>query len=334
MTFVWPRLLLLLTAIPVLVIAYGALLRRRSRQVADGGLFASSGGPAQRLGRRRHVPIVLYFVAVTLLVFGLSRPQLVLALPRQEGTVILAFDNSNSMSATDAEPTRLGAAQQAAIEFVGDQPDGVQIGVVAFSGGGVTMQIPTDNEADVLDAIERVSIEGTTSLGWGIFAALNAVTEDPIDLASADTGADDNAAPIDPRDIQIGDFGSAIVILLTDGEDTSDLDPADMAAIASNAGVRIFPVGFGDRTPTTIEVDGFMLATALDETLLVQIAEITDGTYAAAVDEELSALYDAVDRRLTVRGEETEITGGIAGLGALVMLLGGALSLRWFGRMP
>ena len=80
---------------------------------------------------------------------ALARPQAQVSLPRVEGTVMLVFDVSASMGATDVQPSRLEAAKAAAREFVLSQPSTVQIGIVSFSGSGFTVQTPT-NDANTL----------------------------------------------------------------------------------------------------------------------------------------------------------------------------------------
>ena len=80
------------------------------------------------------MPFALFTAAVGLICFSLARPTVSFGLPQREGTVILAFDVSNSMRADDVEPTRLDAAKQAATTFVGKQPSSIRIGIVAFGG--------------------------------------------------------------------------------------------------------------------------------------------------------------------------------------------------------
>ena len=104
---------------------------------------------------------------MTILVLALARPQSVVSVPRVEGTVILAFDVSGSMAADDLEPTRMEAAKAAARGFVERQPASMLIGVVAFSDSGFSIQAPTNDQAHVLAAIDRLAPERGTSLGRG-----------------------------------------------------------------------------------------------------------------------------------------------------------------------
>ncbi len=218
------------------------------------------------------------------------------------------------------------AAKAAARTFVQNQPSTVQIGVVAFSSGGLLVQPPTDRQADVLAAIDRLAPEGDTSLGGGIFASLSAIAGEP--LALPETALDEEPP-------QIGYFGSSVIVLLSDGENTSQPDPLAVAQLAADAGVQIFPIGIGSPEGTVVELDGFQVATALDEPLLQEIASLTNGSYFAAEDEaDLEAIYDTIDLQLTIKGDKMEITSLVAGAALLLLLAGGALSMVWVGRVP
>jgi Ca-activated chloride channel family protein len=213
MSFIWPAMLVLLLAAPLLVVAYVRLLRRRARRAAE---LAAEGfvptASARRFRRLRHVPFALFLAAIILLLVGFARPEMSLSIPRREGTVILAFDVSNSMRATDLEPSRMKAA---ASRFTEKQPKTVKIGVVAFSDGGLVIQQPTNAKADVLAAIDRLSPLGATSLGQGIFTSLSAITGKSIVV-------DPDALAVGVDNLDIGYFGSAVIVLLSDGENTSN----------------------------------------------------------------------------------------------------------------
>ena len=327
MSFLSSKMLACLVVVPLLVMAYVALLQRRARRVAE---LAAQGfvatGPLRRRGVR-HVPFAIFLVAIALLVVALARPTTNLSIPHREGTVMLAFDVSNSMLATDLSPTRMEAAKAAARTFVKKQPSSIKIGVVAFSDGGLTTQQPTDVKADVLASIERLKPAGGTSLGKGVFTALSAIAGKPITL-------DDKAAQGNFDDINIGYFRSAAIILLTDGENKSTPDPLEVAKLASVAGVRIYPIGIGSADGTVVKIDGFSLATKLDEALLTDMASVTDGAYFQAADgASLAKVYDKIDLRFTRESKHTEITGLVAGGAALLLFLGASLSLLWLGRL-
>lgn len=319
-------MLLTLFFVPLLVGLYLRVLDRRKQSNAElGPLGVVQTSSGHTLGRRRHAPLLFFLIGLSLLFVGLARPEMEISAPRIEGTVILAIDVSNSMKAEDLEPTRIEAAKAAAHTFVENQPSTIEIGVVAFSNGGLIVQMPTDDQAAILASIDRLSTQGGTSLGHGIFASLNALSGEALVLEEYE------GAP----EFQIGNFPSAVIVLLTDGENTGNPEPLEIAQIASEAGVRIYPVGIGSRAGTIIEIEGFEILSQLNEEILQEIASLTNGSYYQAEDREsLQEIYKDIDLRLMVEGEKTEITPVIAGSSLLLLLIGGALSLLWFGRLP
>ena len=334
MSFIWPFMLFTLLLVPLFVGLYFRLLQQRKKATAalgPLGIVQSSAGSIP--GRRRHIPPVMFLLSLTLLLFGLSRPEMVVSLPRIEGTVILAFDVSNSMSAEDLAPTRMDAAREAAKVFVENQPPTIQIGVVAFSNGGLVIQPPTDNQADVLAAIERLSPQGGTSLGQGIFSSLNAIAGEPIAIDQA--SLEDGALPENADALQLEKYSSAVIVMLSDGEDTGNIDPLEIAQLAAESGVRIYPIGIGSNEGTVIQIEGFNILTQLNEPVLQNIASLTNGEYFYAESESaLLEVYENVDLQLTIDGEKTEITSLLAGISGIFLLIGGLLSMIWFGRVP
>jgi Ca-activated chloride channel family protein len=269
---------------------------------------------------------VFFLAALILLLVAFARPEVSVGLPHREGTVILAFDVSNSMRAADLEPTRMDAAKAAARSFVENQPSTIKIGIVAFSDGGLVTQEPTAVKADVQGAIDRLTPLGATSVGQGIFTSLNAIAGKPISLPP-----DATADEIDSLDI--GYFGSGAIVLLSDGENTSQPDALAVAKLAAVAGVRIYPIGIGSPQGTVVEINGFHIATSLDDELLTKIAEVTNGSYFNAQDaSSLSKVYDSIDLKVTTEPKKTEVTAIVTGISTFLLLLGGAFSLVWFGR--
>lgn len=334
MNLIWPWMLPFLFLVPLLAVLYARLWRqRRQAMAALGPLGMAQSNTGNSLGRRRHIPMALFLTGLAFLLFGLSRPELPVSLPRIEGTVVLAFDVSNSMLADDLEPTRIEAAREAARLFVENQPNTIQIGVIAFGNGGLVVQPPTHEQADVLAAIERLTPQGGTSLGQGIFTALNAIAGEPIDMDAL--ALTEGALPDDLSPLQIDDFSSAVIMLLTDGENTSLPEPLEIAQLAAEAGVRIYPVGIGSVEGAVLEIDGFNVVTRLNEPALQEIASVTNGRYYHAADtQSLREIYQNVDLQMTIKGEMMETTSIFAAAGALFFLLGGGLSMIWFGRIP
>jgi Ca-activated chloride channel family protein len=294
----------------------------RRAQLAALGLVA----PAP-VGRRRYLPPALLLAALVLLLVGLARPELGVALPRREGTVILAVDTSASMAATDLTPTRMDAAKAAARAFVEKQPPDVRIGVVAFSGSGLVTQEVTADRPSVVAAIDRLRPDGGTGLGSGLQTALGAIVGKPV---LVDRGT---APGVEQQGPDLGYHGSAAVVVFTDGENTDAPDPLEVADLASSAGVKVYPVGLGSPQGAVLQIDGFSLATRLDEPMLRDIASHTDGRYIAGADPQaLAGIADAVDLQWTVETEHIEVTALLAAAAAVLLLLAVGLSLTWFGR--
>ncbi len=303
--------------VAVLVVAalaagYALADRARSRRLRAAGL-------AVRSRRGRHVPWILLIAAAGVLVAGLARPEATIPVPRAAGTLVIVVDVSASMSATDADPTRLAAAVAAAQELAADQPDTVDVGVVAFAGGALTAQAPSADHSLAVEALGRLTTSGGTSLGEAILGSLSTITGESVEIA------DDGTVP------DLGYWGSATVVVYSDGEDTASTDPLAAAAVAQTAGVHIDTIGVGTTSGTTVEVDGYTVATALDETTLAGIAETTGGTYQALVDAQPGAA--SVDLRLTTQDQVLELTAAFALVALLLLAAGWAVAIARTGRL-
>ncbi|HUP28028.1 MAG TPA: VWA domain-containing protein [Chloroflexia bacterium] len=344
MTFIWPVMLVALLLLPLLVGVYVRMLQRRRR------LVSLYGDPALLLGQtdsrssglrniRRHVPWVLFLAAVAILIVGLARPQAEVSLPRVQGTIILAFDVSASMSGDDIKPTRLDAAKAAARAFVERQPPGVDIGVVTFSQGGFVTQAPTDQQDLVVAAIDRLRVQSGTSVGGGIEAALKSIelsagrtgdvtADEPPSLSNTPTAAT-------PTPLPKGTYTSAAIVLITDGENNSSPNPMQAAKSASDRGVRIYTVGVGSTAGATIHLDGFSVRSRLDEGTLKRISDMTGGTYYnAQTEKDLQAVYEDLSPELVMKAQNIEVTALFVGAGIFMLIIGSVLSLVWLGRLP
>lgn len=301
------------------------LLHQRRRAAAMQATGLGLAAPSHRFAARRHLPYALFLAALPLLLLAVARPQAQIDVPRAAGTVILVFDVSNSMAADDVKPTRLAAAKTAATSFVQAQPDTVDIGVVMFGQDGLTTQRPTDDHDAVVAAVTRLSTSGGTSLRQAILAALTVIVGRPVSLP-------DGGATQQPPDL--GYWGSATIVLFSDGEDTAGPEAEAAAALAAAAGVRIEAVGIGTTRGTTVEVDGYQVATALHEDLLTSIAATTGGSYHPAQDTAaLNEIHRTIDLRITTKPESVELTASLAIAALLLLTAGGLLMIRWYGRI-
>lgn len=317
--------IMLLVAVVVTVAAVWAYLRIQRRRTAALAAFGVGGaGGSRRAAVRRHLPYALLLAALPLLLGGLARPQATIEVPRVSGTVVLVFDVSNSMAAKDVAPSRLAAAQAAATGFVEEQPDTVDIGVVVFGDQALTTQAPTDDHTAALAAIDRLTATGGTSLAQAILASLTTITGRPVTLP------EDGAPPP-----ELGYWGSASIVVFSDGEDTGGPERLEAAAdLAAAAGVRVQTVGVGTTGGATVEVEGYQLATALNEQVLRGISDATGGSYLTAADPgALASSTRSIDLRLTSKKEPVELTGPVAGLALLLLAAGALLMIRWHGRI-
>jgi len=326
-------MLLSLLLIPVFVSVYIRMQWRRQAALEKMGVLGfAQNVSARRSGTRRHIPMIMFLIGLMTMMIAMARPHAVVNLPSVESVVILAFDVSGSMAAEDMQPTRMEAAKAAAREFVDRQPNSVQIGVVAFSDGGISVQPPTKDQNAILTAINRLAPQRGTSLGSGILQSLNTIAESRGEAPPPP----DSLTPVPtPTPLPHGTYIPAAIVLLTDGENTANPDPVEAALTAAGQGVRVYTIGVGSPEGTTLTVNDFTVFTQLDEPMLQQIATLTDGAYFNAQSEEdLREIYQNLKVQVVVKPEQTEVTSIFTGIGMLFMLIGGAFSLVWFSRLP
>lgn len=322
----YPLLLIVAAVITIAAVAaYVTLQRRRTAALRAAGSGQPDGSSARRAAIRRHLPYGLILLALPILLTGLSRPEAELAVPHVSGTVILAFDASNSMTATDVAPSRLAAAQAAATGFIRDQPGTVDVGVLAFGDQALLTQAPTADHDAAVAAVKRITAGGGTSLGQAIVVALGTITGKPVTLSAGGPPANTKA---------LGYWPSATIVLFSDGQQTGGPDAEAAAELAAAAGVRIQTVGIGTARGATVDVDGYQLGTQLDESLLTTVARTSGGAYHPAQDAgALAATTKSIDLRLTAKKEPVELTAPFAGAALLLLFLGAVLSTRWHGRI-
>ncbi|MFO1395430.1 MAG: VWA domain-containing protein [Burkholderiales bacterium] len=351
MSFAWPQYLWLLLIVPVLVAAYIAVLRRKTAAVryADLGLVKAALGPGQRM--RRHVPPLLFLLAIVAALIAVARPTAIVTLPSDARTVVLAMDVSLSMRASDVEPNRMVAAQNAAKAFVKQLPADIRAAIVTFAGTAALVQPPTQNREDLVAAIDRFELQRNTAIGSGMILALATLFPDEgIDLTEAVFGnnfwsRDSSRKPLPDKDIKQkekkpfkpvppGSFTSAAIILLTDGRRTTGPDPLDVARMAADHGVRVFTVGFGSAAGSAVDIDGMSIYMRFDEETLKGIAGITRAEYFHASSEtDLKAIYESLNTRFALERKETEIAALFTALAAVLAVASATLSLLWFTRI-
>jgi Ca-activated chloride channel homolog len=356
MTFEAPGLLALLVIVPVALLAYLLVQRRRARyavRFTNVDLLADL--VPRSPGWRRHVPPALYLLAMTALVIALARPSLVLPVPRDQATVMLALDTSGSMQAKDVSPNRLAAAQQAAGSFVDALPSTVRVGVVAFSSGAHVVVAPTDERKVIHAGIDSLVADGGTAIGDAIVSCLSAVglaptaqmsaamaqnltggiASTPPDTALGGAKLGDEAwpqqAPATPSSVE--------VVLLSDGESTVGMDPLTAAGIAAKAGVPVYTIALGTQGGTVDLPDdnGRIVSVDVspDTVTLSKIAERTAARfYDAPSSGDLGEIYRTLGSKIGWVIEPQDATQLFAAAGLVFVVLGAGLAALWFNRFP
>lgn len=345
MNFLWPQFLWFLAALPLLVLLYMWLMHRRKKvALRYASLSIVKDAMSARQSIKRHIPPLLFLLALAAMVLTMSRPVAVVTLPSNQQTIILAMDVSGSMRATDVLPSRLEAAQNAAKSFIAELPRTVKVGIVAFAGSAQVVQLPTTNREDLVTAIDRFQLQRATATGNAIVISLATLfPDDGIDLQSLQTGRDrqygrsidDEKKPKkDRQPVAPGSYTSAAIIMLTDGQRTTGVDPLDAAKLAADRGIRVYTVGIGTVEGETIGFEGWSMRVRLDEETLKAIAQKTNAEYFyAGTANDLKKVYTSLSSKLTVEKKETEISALFAMAAAALALLSAALSVLWFNRI-
>jgi Ca-activated chloride channel family protein len=345
MNFIWPQNLWLLLALPLLVALYVWLMRRKKKlavRYASLSIVREAMGSGSNI--RRHIPPVLFLLAMAALLLAAARPMAVVTLPSTNQTIILAMDVSGSMRATDVQPTRIVAAQEAAKKFLAELPRNVKVGIVAFAGAAQVAQLPTLNREDLVTAIDRFQLQRGTATGNSIVISLATLFPDAgIELQQMGgsrfgaMGRSLNEPPKEKKEftpVAPGSYTSAAIIMLTDGQRTTGVDPLEAAKMAADRGVRVYTVGIGTVDGETIGFEGWSMRVRLDEDTLKQIANRTQAEYFYAGNADtLKKVYETLSTRLTVEKKETEVSALLALAAAVLLLLSGGLSVLWFNRI-
>jgi len=266
--------------------------------------------------------------------------------PGVEGTVILAIDVSGSMAADDVKPNRMEAAKEAAKTFVEQQrlaKNNVRIGVVTFSDNAQVVMGPTLDRTALIDAIDRLKPQRSTALGKAIIVSLDAIYEgqdvapgDPDDQQSTSQQTLPGRTPKPtPKPLAKGQFATASIVLLTDGENNQSPPPLSVIDRAANLGIRVYTVGVGTPEGALVKNEGRSARSELDEATLRKIAEASGAKYFNAQSEsDLQQIYTNLATELVLRDERSEITVAFAALAAALLLGAACASLLWFARLP
>lgn len=351
MSFLWPGLLVLLLIIPFAVVVYIILLRRRGRYaVRYSSLLLVREAASHQTWWRRHLPFVLFLLALTSLALAMARPVATVTIPSNKATIILAMDVSRSMCATDISPNRLEAAKDAAQVFIQNHRSGRQIGIVAFAGFAELVQPPTTDLQALHDAVENLTTARRTAIGSAILRSIDAIAEVDDRVAPSDTvTAPSGTSKLSPSDAPLSPH---IIILLTDGASNAGPYPLNAATQAASRGIRVYTIGYGTAN-NTLPMDcgddfredqfnfggGFQFEPQtgfrdfrlqIDETTLKQIADITGGTYYfASSANDLEDVFQNLPSFVVATRETIEISVFFTAFAAIMIILAMFLSFRW-----
>ncbi len=350
--FLWPELLWLLLAVPLLLGAYlWALRRKKKTALRFASLMLVRGAIGPRQTMRRQVPPALFLIALTAGILAIARPMAALTLPADHMTLILAMDVSRSMLAKDVAPNRISAAQAAVKAFIDGIPNNVRVGIVSFAGSAQVVQTPTVVHEELIAAVDRFQLQRATATGAGLLLALSQLLPDAgIDVEAGVFDRNFNRQAGEAASMQRqrkekkeeksfvtvppGSYTGGAIVLLSDGRRTSGPDPLQVAKLAADRGVRVYTVGFGTKDGAEIPgFEGFSFFARLDEETLKGVAAMTGAEYFhAGNSQDLKKVYEKLNTKFSLERKETEIGALLSVLAALLLIGAGVLSLLWFHR--
>jgi Ca-activated chloride channel family protein len=320
MFFLLP-LLAVLFALPLLFLLGYVLVQYRRRPYAlRYPSISLARDMAGGRGWRRHIPPLLFLATVATLILGLMDPAVMVQEPTDEGIVVITLDVSASMWATDMYPSRMEAAKEAAELFVDELPDKMRVGVVSFSETSYLNQVPTTNRDKVKQAIDALYPRSGTAIGNGLITSMDAVY-----------GAMGSELPVVPR----GTFTSAIIVLLTDGENTDGPEPLEIVAQAVDRGVRVFTIGVGSPESVKSRLGATAIQARLDEDTLKEIARVTDAKYYnASTEKDLRAIYSNLTTQLITRMQPEHLNYLFLAAAFVLGTCALMFSVIWSHRLP
>ena len=314
-SFLEPQRLWWLALIPLLVLLYLVLLRRKSSRSRTTGITNLDKVLPKQQAWKRHIAVGAAVLSLAALNVAFAKPSDQVDVPRDRATIVLTLDVSRSMLAEDVSPNRMDAAKTAAKDFLGMLPNGFNVALVAFAGSASVVVAPTPDRGVIARAIENLQVAPSTAIGEGIFASIEAL----------------DMVPADPKHPQ--EVAPAAIVLLSDGATNIGRNSVDAAREARDKDVPVYTIAYGTADGFVVE-GGQRQRVPVNHAELSAVAKASGGKkFAAASDSELKAVYQTIAHSIGYEKVYTEVTDRYAGLALLLAVLAalGVISLgaRW-----
>jgi Ca-activated chloride channel homolog len=325
--FAAPNRLWLLVAAGALAVAYLVMQVRRRR---DAATFADPALlPLLVSGRMpwwRHAVAVVFAAGLVLATVAAAQPTVPATAERQQATVMLTIDTSDSMKATDVAPTRLAAAVAAAKTFIADLPSTFSVGIVSADATPEVVVAPSTDHAAVQVALDRLATSPGTALGEAIFTALASLPAGSTPSTAPNQGEGSGSA--DPAKAP-----AARIVLLSDGKSTTGRSDEEAIAAAKAARVPVSTIAFGTDN-ASVESAGQTVQVPVDASALEAIAEGTGGKFFAAVSaEELRSVYADINAEVALVAIDRGVAVWFAAAALILLLVASVTSMLRTGRV-
>jgi Ca-activated chloride channel family protein len=322
--FAHPWFFLVLLFVAGLVALYVVTqLARQQRVLRFANMELLESVAPQRPNRWRHLSAILLICSLVLLTIAMAGPQNDVRVPRNRAVVMLVIDVSQSMRATDIEPSRLAAAQVAAKQFADQLTAGINLGLISYAGTATVLVSPTTNREATKTAIDKLQLADRTATGEAIFTSLQAIAT----VGAVIGGGEDGPPP-------------ARIVLMSDGKETVPSNPDNpkgaftAARTAKDQGVPISTVTFG--TPYGyVEINDQRQPVPVDDETLKKIAELSDGSaYNASSLEQLKEVFTSLQDQIGYETVKGDASVGWLRLGSLLLALSALAALLFNRRLP
>lgn len=297
-------------------------LARQRRMLRFANMELLESVAPQRPSRWRHVPAMLLVASLVLFTIAMAGPTHDVRIPRNRAVVMLVIDVSQSMRATDVQPNRMAAAQEAAKQFADELTPGINLGLIEYAGTATVLVQPTTNRDATKNGLDKLQFADRTATGEGIFTALQAIA-----TVGAVIGGGDKPPP-------------ARIVLFSDGKETMPTNPDNpkgaftAARTAKDQGVPISTISFG--TPYGfVEINDQRQPVPVDDSTMKKVAELSGGSwYSAGSLAELKNVYATLQQQIGYETIKGDASVGWVRLGALELALAALAALLINRRLP